>query len=70
MLVDYIGSTIKKRRKELGITQATLAELAEVSKNTIYKLERGDSNPTVDILTKLLEILGLTLLIEVKKNEL
>jgi len=41
-----------------------------VSKNTIYKLERGDSNPTIDILAKLLEILGLNLTIEVKKNEL
>jgi len=69
MLIKYIGSTIKRRRKELGITQSVLAELAEVSKNTIYKLERGESNPTIEILSKLLEILGLQLIIDVKKSE-
>ena len=46
-----------------------LAELAEVSKNTIYKLERGESNPTLGMVTALLEILGLNLIIEVKKIE-
>mgnify|MGYP000200034737 CR=1 FL=1 len=69
MIIKYIGSTIKRRRKELGITQSVLAELAEVSKNTIYKLERGESNPTIEILSKLLEILGLQLIIDVKKSE-
>ena len=69
MTIMQIGHTIKSRRKELGITQTVLAELAEVSKNTIYKLERGESNPTLGMVTALLEILGLNLRIEVKKIE-
>ena len=67
MLTSIIGQTIKQRRKELGITQPDLAELAGVSKNTLYKLERGQLNPSVDILTKLAKVLGMELKLEVKK---
>jgi y4mF family transcriptional regulator len=67
MVVEQIGQIIKERRKVLKITQPHLAELAEVSKNTLYKLERGQSNPTIDVLVKLTEVLGLEIKIEVKK---
>jgi len=68
MLLKSLGKTIKNRRKELGITQPTLAELANVSKNTIYKLERGDNNPSIKVLNQLLEVLGLELSINVKQH--
>lgn len=68
MLVMDIGKTIKKRRKELGITQPHLAELAEVSTNTLYKLERGQGNPSLNVLNKLAEVLGMELILEVKKK--
>jgi DNA-binding XRE family transcriptional regulator len=41
MLVKQVGENIRRRRKELIITQPHLAELAEISTNTLYKLERG-----------------------------
>ena len=53
MLAEYIGKTIRNRRKELRITQPHLAELAKVSTNTLYKLERGQGNPSLDVLTKI-----------------
>jgi y4mF family transcriptional regulator len=65
MLVKHIGEAIKNRRKELGITQPDLAELAKVSINTLYKLERGQSNPSLDVLNKLAEVLGMELKLEV-----
>ncbi len=68
MLVNTIGETIKNRRKELGITQPHLAELANVSTNTLYKLERGQTNPSLDVLNKLTEVLGMELKLEVKKK--
>ncbi|HRV51718.1 MAG: helix-turn-helix domain-containing protein [Bacteroidetes bacterium] len=67
MLVSSIGETIKKRRKQLGITQPHLAELANVNINTLYKLESGIGNPSLDVLNKLAEVLGMELKIEVKK---
>ncbi len=66
MLVKTLGETIKNRRKELGITQPHLAELAKVSTNTLYKLERGQGNPSLDVLNKLTEVLGMELTLAVK----
>jgi transcriptional regulator with XRE-family HTH domain len=68
MLTGGVGETIRNRRKELGITQPHLAELANISTNTLYKLERGQSNPTLEILCKLAEVLGLELKMVVKKQ--
>ena len=65
-----IGQLIKQRRKELRITQPDLAELADVSLNTLYKLERGQSNPSLEVLTKLADVLGMEVKLEVKKNKL
>ncbi len=66
MLVHYIGETIKQRRNELGITQPHLAELAGISTNTVYKLERGKGNPSLEVLEKLSQVLGLELKLQVK----
>ncbi|MEO8961341.1 MAG: helix-turn-helix domain-containing protein [Ginsengibacter sp.] len=67
MLVQEIGKSIRLRRKALKITQPDLAQLAKVSTNTLYKIERGQANPTIDILEKITEVLGLELKLEVKK---
>lgn len=66
MLAKQLGENIKNRRKELGITQPHLAELANVSTNTLYKLERGQGNPSFEVLNKLAEVLGMELKLEVK----
>ncbi|MBN2772710.1 MAG: helix-turn-helix transcriptional regulator [Prolixibacteraceae bacterium] len=68
MLVKQLGETIKKRRKELSITQPHLAELANISTNTLYKLERGQGNPSLEVLNKLAEVLGMEITLEVKKQ--
>ncbi len=67
MLASELGETIKTRRKELGITQPHLAELAKISTNTLYKLERGTGNPSLEILNKLIQVLGMQLKLEIKK---
>lgn len=64
---NRVGQAIRDRRKELKITQPHLAEVAGVSTNTLYKLEKGQGNPTLDVLTKLAEVLGMELKLEVKK---
>ncbi|WP_237073692.1 helix-turn-helix domain-containing protein [Mucilaginibacter mali] len=68
MLVD-IGKSIRQRRKQLKITQPYLAELAEISVNTIYKIERNEANPTLTVINKIAEVLGLELKLEVKKTD-
>ena len=61
-----IGEDIKARRKMLNITQKTLSELAEVSINTITKIERCEANPSLDVLEKIFDALGLEMKIVVK----
>ncbi|MDR1172898.1 MAG: helix-turn-helix domain-containing protein [Bacteroidales bacterium] len=67
MLVEQLGEIIKVRRKELKITQPHLAELAEISTNTLYRLERGQGNPSLEVLGKLAEVLGMEIKMEIKK---
>lgn len=70
MLVGLLGVKVKRRRLELGITQSTLAELAEVSQNTIYQFEKGKNNPSLKVVEKILEVLGLELNVRAKSVEL
>ena len=69
MTIEEIGNIIRERRKLLGITQHDLVEMAQVSINTVYKLERGEFNPSVKILNQLAEVLGLELSLGVKKTD-
>ena len=65
---ESLGSAIRERRKQLGITQPHLADLAQVSKNTIYKIERGQGNPSLHVLYKNVEVLGMEFKLRVKKT--
>ena len=56
-----IGSTIKARRREFGLTQGQLAELSGIGINTLTQIERGEGNPTIHVLEKVLGTLGLRL---------
>lgn len=68
MGLTTLGKTIKERRKTLDITQLQLAELAGISVNTLYKLERGQSNPTIEVLVRIAEVMGMELKLEVKQK--
>jgi y4mF family transcriptional regulator len=68
MLVKDLGDAIKNRRKELDITQPHLAELAQISINTLYKLEKGQGNPSFEVLNKLTDVLGMEFTLQVKKK--
>ena len=70
MLLAQVGTAIKTRRKSLGLRQSDLAEIAGVSPNTLYKLERGQNNPSLDVVEKLCDALGLEFIIQVKQNKL
>jgi transcriptional regulator with XRE-family HTH domain len=68
MSVQGIGKAIRDRRKILKITQPSLAELAGISVNSLYKIERGEGNPTVELLEKIAVVLGMELTLEVRKS--
>lgn len=59
--MSNIGQQIKERRKSLKVTQRQLAELSGIGINTLTKIERGEANPSLSILNKILDTLGLEL---------
>ena len=67
MLVRDVGTVIKRRRKALKVIQPHLADLAGISVNSLYKIERGEANPTLDLLKKIADVLGLEIKLEVKR---
>lgn len=67
MLISEIGTTLKERRKLLGITQKHLAELADVNINTVARIEKGTINPGIEVVNTIAEVLGMELTISIKK---
>ncbi|MFA7042966.1 MAG: helix-turn-helix domain-containing protein [Bacteroidales bacterium] len=66
--MEQIGEDIKARRKVLSITQRTLAELAEVGINTLTRIEKGEGNPSLAVLEKIADTLGMELKLVVKQK--
>lgn len=57
-----IARNIRKYRAEKELSQDKLSKLAEVSFNTVAKIEAGDTpNPTVKTMEKIADALGVTI---------
>ncbi|MGN1319213.1 MAG: helix-turn-helix domain-containing protein [Lachnospirales bacterium] len=73
MDIDYcaIGKRIRKRRKELNITQAKLAEMANLSDTNISHIERGATKlglPTIIAIANALDTNVDSFLMDVVNN--
>lgn len=53
-----VGSRIRARREELGLSQERLGEAAGLHRVTIVNIEAGESRPNVDTLVRLAHALG------------
>ncbi|WP_160121219.1 helix-turn-helix domain-containing protein [Rhodovarius lipocyclicus] len=62
MSIDQqIGARIRELRGARGLSLDRLAELAEVSRAMLSRIERGESSPTAQLLNKVCAGLGITL---------
>lgn len=61
MQLEELGRRLRARRLELGLTLAQVAERAELSLPYIANLERGRGNPTVSVVSRVADALGLPL---------
>lgn len=59
--VEGIAAGIRRARKDAGITQADLADLAGTSERTIRAIETGTGNPSLAALVAVANVLGLHL---------
>ena len=69
MKKEELGKLIKHRRKVLGLTIRELADLTGMSKTTISQIERGGSNPTIEVLFNIFEYLNLEIKVEIKNRQ-
>lgn len=63
-----IGTVIKERRALLGISQQDLADFSGVGISTVKDLERGVGNPSMKTLKKILDVVGLEMVLQVKQT--
>ena len=57
--MENLGTIIRKRRALLGLLQPELAAIAGISTRTIQLIERGQGNPSLETLIKMIDPLGL-----------
>ncbi len=56
---SVIAENIKKYRNKMGISQDRLSKLADITYNTIIKIESGvNRNPTIETISKIAHALG------------
>lgn len=53
-----VGANIRRLRKERGLSQEALAGEAGLAMRHLGRIERGEGNPTVAILGRLADVLG------------
>ena len=63
-----LGDVIKSRRKTLAISQLYLAEMAGVGLATVKDIERKKGNPSMSTVLKILEVLGMEIVIRVRQT--
>jgi transcriptional regulator with XRE-family HTH domain len=65
-----LGDTIRRLRRERGISQEALALLAEVDRSYVGRVERGDNNVAFLTLVKLAAALQITVTKLMKEAQL
>ncbi len=63
-----LGNILRNRRQTLRTTQQTFAEMSGVSVRMIKAIEGGYANPSIATLEKILNVLGLQLVISDKQD--
>ncbi|MFF5210854.1 helix-turn-helix domain-containing protein [Streptosporangium sp. NPDC000396] len=59
-----LGDAVRRRREELGLTQAELAEQAGLQQPAVARFEAGGTMPTIPMLERLAEALEVRLTVQ------
>lgn len=63
-MVTTTGSAIRERRKLLGLTQAEVAALCGVSRDTVVRAEGGDGGIAIGTLRRVAAAVGLEVTVQ------
>jgi len=58
-MLEQLGENIKLARKRRKLTAIQVAERANISRNTLYLLEKGNSSVSIGALFNVLRVFGL-----------
>ncbi len=58
-MLEQVGENVKLARKRRKLTATQVAERANISRNTLYLLEKGTSSVSIGALFNVLRVLGL-----------
>ncbi len=61
-----VAEKVSRRRKELGLSQAELAELTGTTQSAIARLEAGGRPPRIDTLLRIAEALDCELIVDLR----
>lgn len=61
-----LGSFLAIRRQDLVLRQEDVAQMAGITSKTLYTIERGKGNTSLDSFEKLLDVLGLSINLTIK----
>lgn len=62
--LSEIGAAIQSVRKENGLTQEQLADLAGISERTLRSMESGQGNPSFSAVVSTASVLGIKLMVK------
>ncbi|WP_431309001.1 helix-turn-helix domain-containing protein [Halalkalibacter lacteus] len=68
-IAKQVGETLRKIRKERGMSLQQLAETTDVSKLTLGNIERGEANPSLTVIWKIANGLSIPLSFLLQENE-
>jgi len=64
-----VAEKVAHRRKELGLSQAELAELTSTTQSAIARLEAGGRPPRIDTLLRIAEALDCELVVDLQPRK-
>lgn len=63
-----LANIIRERRAKLSISQSDLAQMADVGIATVKDIERGQGNPRLTTVVKIMEVLGMEIGFHIRKT--
>jgi transcriptional regulator with XRE-family HTH domain len=63
-----IGRLLRSRRRALGVSQRDLAELSGIAVHTLSNIESGDGNPSLNVIGRILDTLGLEMVLRPRRT--
>jgi transcriptional regulator with XRE-family HTH domain len=62
-LAQIFGRNVRRVRKERGLSQEVLADEVGLAVTYVGQIERGQRNPTLDVVERFAEVLGVNSLV-------